>query len=266
MLQEMRMFQDCNEKHPGDLYKPSKQVIKEHPGVDLNCWYHFYASYLVNTQYNFTGLFRDTEEQFGNNAGAGQLRTLHLPNGEVLTTRDEGKQHWGNYAYDDTMCYQLGWMRGQRLDKHIQKLSNDEEWLKIVEDECRHLVDLVNESDRWMFDEDSKYMTVGHMSDDNFRIMDASECLWTPLGAPCKTQYQAQPVQKATLLDWAVHIYPKCLLAPGERLTGAALQITWCFARACVDENKMIKHGTECGPLSEWEDKVNPGTRKQNTL
>jgi hypothetical protein len=261
MIQEMRMLQDCNERHPDDVFKPSQKVLKEHPGVDLNCWFHFYQAYLMPEPSNFTEMFRSSEADFSGKSDAANQKQLHLPNGEVLTTRNEGDSpgasgaHWGNYAYDDTMCYQMGWMRGQRLDKHIQKLSNAEEWLKVVEDECRHVVDLVNESDRWMFDEDSKYMTVGYMADDNNRIRDASECLWEPLGTPCKRHYQAQPVQKATLLDYALHLYPKCLLGTAGHLTGNAAQMTWCFARSCVDENKMIKHGTDCGPLSEWEEK-----------
>merc|ERR1719471_2126616 len=110
------------------------------------------------------------------------------------------------------MCYQLGWMKGQRLDKYVMELKDRDSWLKISEDECARLPHMVKGG----LDESSTKLTIGYMQDDNERISRAASCLKEPLGAPCT---------KATVEDWVYHVYPKCLLGGGNRLTGAATQV-----------------------------------------
>merc|ERR1719469_1048020 len=114
------------------------------------------------------------------------------------------------------------------------KLQNREEWLKLTENECARLPPMAPE----LTNENQKEMSLGFMADDNVRICNAATCLKTPRGDPSCT--------KATIKDWAEHLYPKCLLG-GDRLVGAAGQIAWCFARACVTEGNVIKHG-RCWP------------------
>lgn len=134
------------------------------------------------------------------------------------------------------MCYQMGWLKGQRLDKHVMKLKNQTEWFKLAGEECARLPLMVNDSS--LVDVNGKYMTIGYMADDNMRILHAANCLYRPHSERCK---------KPTIEDWVIHLYPKCLLG-GDQLTGAAGQVAWCFARACVTDGGLIKHGNECWP------------------
>merc|ERR1712079_202577 len=98
------------------------------------------------------------------------------------------------------MCYQMGWLKGQRLDKHVMKLQDRDAWLKIAEAECARLPQMVKGG----IDENSRKVTIGYMEDDNQRVCRAAECLKSPPWAFwCK---------KATVEDWAYHLYPKCLL------------------------------------------------------
>merc|ERR1719414_2129080 len=128
----------------------------------------------------------------------------------------------------------MGWMKGQRLDAHLMDLRDREAWLRLSEAECARLPQMLPDG----MDENSKELTIGYMSMYNGRICDASSCLTEPREAWCA---------KATLEDYAMHLCPKCLLG-GERLTGAASQIAWCFARSCVTDGNVIRHGDECWP------------------
>jgi len=210
--------------------------MQEHPQADGNCWFHFYADYLGDPD-SYADMFTSTVAQFSNHADQGPPMTLHLDNGEDLLTHDDAKLgNYGIYQYDDGMCYQAGWMKGQRLDEHMSKLFDREAWLKLAEQECARLPGLSPDGLK-----NSTKLTIGFMGDDNMRIADAATCLSAPRDAPCR---------KATVEDWAYHLYPKCLLGqPGHptSLAGAAGQIAWCFARACVEGN-VIKHGANCWP------------------
>lgn len=224
--------QDCCEEHYEDLYRPIGDVLKEHPGVDGNCWFHFYADYLGQPS-DFVESFRQTVQQFSHMAGQGPQKTIHLTNGEKLITHDDTVfGNYGNYAYDDGMCYQMGWMKGQRLDAHLQDLQDAEAWLRLSEQECQRIGQLVEQP------MNQSKLTIGYMQDDNMRIVLAASCLFLDDSAPCS---------KANIEDWVYHLYPKCLLG-GDRLTGAAGQIAWCLARACVTEGNVIKHGKDCWP------------------
>lgn len=223
--------QNCKEPHTADLYRPIRQVMAEHPQLDGNCYYKWYADYLGDPT-NYADMFLSTIAQFSQNLGKGPLTPYYLPNGEILTSHWDG--NWGNYAYDDVMCYQMGWLKGQRLDKHIDDLQNREAWLNLAEQECARLPAMVEEG----LDDTWTNLTIGYMEDDNGRICNAANCLTSPNEDSCK---------KATVRDWVYHLYPKCLLG-GERLTGAASQIAWCFARACVTEGNVIKHASDCWP------------------
>mmetsp|Transcript_6841 Transcript_6841/g.16158 ORF Transcript_6841/g.16158 Transcript_6841/m.16158 type:complete len:293 (-) Transcript_6841:44-922(-) len=226
---QSRTDQDCNEKHWDDLYRPVGQVLAEHPGVDGNCWFHFYADYL-NTPPSHLESVKSTIAEYSVNAGKGLEATLHLTNGERLTTHLDG--NWGMYPYDDAMCYMMGWLKGQHLDKDVMKLMDEQAWLNVSERECKRLPGMLDGP------LDEKKLTIGYMQDDNDRICLASECLMFPANPFCK---------RATLEDYVYHLYPKCLLG-GDRLTGASGQISWCYARACITEGNVIKHGDECWP------------------
>jgi len=222
--------QDCDERHDADLYRNITLVLREHPAVDGNCWFHFYADYLGDPP-SYADQFRGTVAQFTPRGGGGPPITLHLTTGEDLYSHADGI--WGSYPYDDAMCYQMGWMKGQRLDEHVMKLRDREAWLDLSEAECQRLPEMVRGP------LNSTKLTIGYMQDDNVRVMIASECLRAPPGS--------SSCERATLEDYAYHLYPKCLLG-GERLTGAAGQIAWCLARACVTEGNVIRHGMECWP------------------
>jgi len=223
----------CGGCHPSDLYKPIIEVSRAHPGQDLNCWFNFYASWLGQPT-NFVDFFRNTVAQF-TPPTHGPEGKLHLPTGEVVTTHNDNM--WGDYSYDDGMCYLMGWLKGQgRLDEDLMKMKSVEEWYQVTERECARLPPMLNESSEALAR--SEKMTIGYMVDDNERINQASNCLWKDYDATCK---------RATIQDYAMHLYPKCLLGANNRLTGAAGQIAWCYARACVTE-EGIKHGAECWP------------------
>mmetsp|Transcript_27760 Transcript_27760/g.64733 ORF Transcript_27760/g.64733 Transcript_27760/m.64733 type:complete len:300 (+) Transcript_27760:57-956(+) len=222
--------QDCNEQHSDDLYRPIRQVLAEHPGVEGNCWFHFYASYLDRPQ-SHAQMFKETVETYTVNAGKGKEATLHLSNGEDLITHLDG--NWGLYPYDDAMCYMMGWLKGQRLDEHVMDLLDEAKWREVTTAECSRLPQMVEGG----LDENSREMTIGFMEDDNARMCQVSECLAKPRDDPCT---------KATLKDYVYHLYPKCLL--DEQLSGASGQVAWCYARACVTEGNVIKHGMECWP------------------
>jgi hypothetical protein len=244
---------NCNEPHPDDLYRPIRAVAREHPGADMNCYYHWYADYL-GTPRNFANLLVSTAKQYSNAENTGPAAQFHLSNGEVL--RSHIDPNWGLYPYDDSMCYLMGWLKGQRLDGDMLKLTNETAWLDVTERECARLPLMFNESIRnEYFDPDSKYMSIGYMADDNLRICEASQCQQQPYGADCS---------RATLLDYAVHLYPKCLLgdsANPNRLTGAAGQVAWCFARGCVDpDTNEIRHGNACWPFGIPEALVHAAT------
>jgi hypothetical protein len=223
--------QNCDEPHPADTYRPIRQVLAEHPGLDGNCYYHWYANYLGDSP-DYADMAKGTMWQFSQNVGSGPIATYYMPNGEVFHSHQDNI--WGNYRYDDMMCQQMGWLKGQRLDKHMDKLKDREAWLKVSEEECARLPKMIEGG----IDDNSTVYSIGYMADDNQRICIAADCLMQPLDAQCT---------KATIHDWVTHLYPKCLLG-GDRINGAAGQIAWCFARACVTEGNAIKHGLECWP------------------
>merc|ERR1719188_2306926 len=97
--------------------------------------------------------------QYSQNAGKGPLATYYMPNGEQWFSHQDG--NWGNYAYDDMMCQQMGWLKGQRLDKHMKKLKDREAWLKVSEEECARLPGMVKGG----LDENSLEVTIGYMAD-----------------------------------------------------------------------------------------------------
>jgi len=231
-INQLGQEQDCCEQHWDDLYRPIGDVLKDRPGVDGNCWFRFYANYL-GQPLDFVEAFRSTVKQFSHMAGQGPQKTLHLTNGEKLITHDDTVfGNYGNFAYDDGMCYQMGWMKGQRLDAHVQDLQDPDAWLRVAEQECQRIGQLVEQP------MNQTKLTIGFMQDDNSRMVDVASCLYLDHSAPCS---------KATIEDWVYHLYPKCLLG-GDRLTGAAGQIQWCLARACVTEGNVIKHGKDCWP------------------
>merc|ERR1712187_897657 len=120
----------------------------------------------------------------------------------------------------------MGWMKGQRLDEHVMKLADREAWLRLSEEECARLPQMVEGG----LDENSEELSIGYMAGNNLPVVSRALCLKEPLDAPCA---------KATIRDWVLHLYPKFYLYPkcllgGEHINGAAAQIAWCFARACV--------------------------------
>lgn len=216
---------DCWTPHYLDLFRPIPAVLAEHPEANGNCYFNYHADYLGESSEYRPEFFRSWLEQF-TPAQNGREVNFRSVFGENLTTHLDNI--WGCYPYDDVMCYAEGWLKGQTLD------DVDFSSATAVHKRARLECEKIRQRNNWTGYEPE--VTAGAMVYDNNRIVAASECSAGLRGSDCTP---------ATFKDYETHLYPKCLM--GGKFTLSS-QMAWCYARACLLEGNVVKHGKECYP------------------
>jgi len=221
----------CTEAHPLDSFRPIPTVLAEHPETNGNCYFKPIADYLGDSPEYDPLSFKYIVSQFTPSQN-GMEATILSTTGDNLTTHLDNI--WGSYPYDDGMCYAEGWLKGQSLDG--LDFSDTSAMYERAGRDCEKM----RQRNNWTGFE--REVTAGTMAFDNERIMHAAECSAGQHAAGCTP---------ATLRDYDLHLYPKCLLGGSFTLT---TQMVWCYARACLLEGNLIKHGMECYPdgLPAW--------------
>lgn len=241
----LRSTPGCEADHTADMTKPMEEVIRENPGVDMNCYFEkagelysavpghdpglrFWVHPVLDTP-DYTQAWRGAESMKQDPATcpggwhgerSGPLATFRFDGLEMQTHLD-----CGYYAYDDLYFYALGWLKGQgRLDGSL--LSNATAWEEQAAKECERIrqeIDPKPEETSLMYNE----LHNGELSRQ---------------GACAQKE---SCTDRPTIREFKLHTYTKCLMG-GKRT--AAGEMAYGYSRACLLEDNMIGHGVECGP------------------
>jgi len=223
---------ECGQDHKQDLYRPVKEVLSEHPGVDGHCYFSF-AAFWINAFPTDPALQRQFDFVKTGKYGVQNLQNLPLTCGfgGIEAHKGRGRSHtytgdWGTvtslsqdcgfYTQDDIYCYTLGWLRNQRLDS--SKLSNSTAWLEMGGEECELLHGKYNFTD--------EETTIGFCVEQNSGPMMSHVMMGT-----------------GTSRELARHVYPKCLMSGS---IAAACEMAYCQALGCVLPGNKIGHAEEC--------------------
>jgi len=223
---------ECGLDHKEDLYRPVKEVLSEHPGMDGMCYFSF-AAFWINAFPTDPAVQRQIDFAKAGRSGVGGLQNLPLTCGFGGFEAHKGKGRswtykgdWGSvtsssqdcffYKQDDIYCYTLGWLRNQRLDS--SKISNSTAWLELGGQECEAMQTKYNFTD--------EETTVGFCVDQN--------------SGPMLLHILAGTV---TSRELARHVYPKCLMSGPIAF---ASEMAYCQALGCVLPGNRIGHAEEC--------------------
>mmetsp|Transcript_60243 Transcript_60243/g.176083 ORF Transcript_60243/g.176083 Transcript_60243/m.176083 type:complete len:289 (-) Transcript_60243:111-977(-) len=223
---------ECGTPHTQDLFRPIKNVLGEHPGVDGHCYFHF-AAFWINAFPTDPELIQQFDYVSNGKRAVEGLQNLPITCGlgGIKTHKGTGKPRtyvgdWGTvtslsqdcvfYSQDDIYCYTLGWLKNQHLDSSL--MANATAWTALGEAECDKLQRKYSFSDH--------ETTVGYCVAQN--------------SGPMHSHIESGTV---TSRELARHVYPKCLMSGG---VAGASEMSYCQALGCVLPGNRIGHAEEC--------------------
>lgn len=140
---------ECQEDHASDVFRPVREVLAEHRGVDGFCYFGFrgfwsWACAVAHRRQDYTP-FPAVAKYSASITGS--LQTVHYDGG---TFRSENHV----FLYQDLYCHANGWLQGQGLPHGL--MGNYTAWSELAAAECRQLDGRFPESQMSVIDMDTR--------------------------------------------------------------------------------------------------------------
>lgn len=222
----------CGQAIPEELQMTIPGWQKRHPGVRSFCHFSNYGFWFPEVQASDYSLAKSesasTAADTPSRTGQG-CQSFGAVGGPEVTIKFDGLSFTWNHARDcidltdDPYCYSLGWLKGQNIDGTLMK--NKTAWHLLAMSECQKI------QDEFQFVDEE--VTVGRHVESTPIYFSRT---WCALTGRCPA---------VTRRIFKEHVYTKCQLG-ADSSEYAALEMAYCYYKACVLPGNRIGHSSEC--------------------